>query len=1106
MVIKGANSEYFGGIGLGSIVQSWIVQEYTRELNWPLEVFSFGSNEPVDMTTGAYYYDHKDLSLGGSEPKGVHFSRNYNSDNAYKDEGMGYGWSHNYNIKITRHSDIQAGIGKRTAIDSVAMIVADFITLNLLNTPQPELKKWVISGLIGNWAMDQLLNNAASINLNNDVLTYIKLPDGSYSAPPGVTTTLTKPGNLYRLDERFGTRFDFNANDKVQKITDIDGNTVTFNYTNNQLQTIDSSFGNSLTLGYYGSRISSVTDSTGRVVSFGYDANGDLTTYTDPENKVWGYGYSAHRMTTLTNPLSVTTATNTYDSRGNVETQTVPIQGGGTATYNFYFSDFLNIEEDPIGNQTVYFIDNKSRTFAIQDALGNTAFTEFDGQNHITKTTDTRTNATSYTYDENHNLRFITDALNNQTKNVYDTFNRLTDSIDPLAHTTHFGYDSEHHLILTRDALMNSFSSTFYPNGTKQSDTDGRGTQTEYRYDLQGNLDTLRVAVHPIIDYNYNAIGQLQSLTDQDGATTNFLYDKRGLIKQITDPLNRKTIFTYDAAGRLDTLTDRNLKLTDFGYSPTGKVETIDFATDATVSFTYDNRDNQETMADALGQTTYGYDEVNRLISVNDPHGFNIGYRYDTAGNLDQITYPGNKTASYSYDALNRLKTITIDWLAGQPTATYNYDSAGRLDFVDNFNGTITDYTYDNANRLINLLNKKADGTVISSHQFPLIDANGNRLREVREEPIIPNLASQKVNFSYNIPRNRLISTTIDTFSYDNEGQQSRKSGTAYVFDDAHRLKQIGSNTQFFYDGANNRLRVTRSGTTTRYIYDANHNLLAEANNSNQIQTFYIHGAGLMAMVQGNNLYTYHYDATGNTVALTNPSQNIINAYSYSSYGLIANESETIPQPFKYVGQFGVMYEPSHNIYYMRARYYDPEIGRFISEDPIGFGGGDVNLYAYVSGNPITGIDPSGLITFTFGADIHIPAWLAQILSRTGITEVSVSGFSIGIAESFAFFDGAERDSGLFFSLLVPGFDFGFGKASLNIGLQRGSVRDLAGNSDITTSLTSSRINIGVTFNADNREFQGVQFGRGAGFNFGQTLSVTSVLSRNHGFISDSGK
>ncbi|MFP4473400.1 MAG: RHS repeat-associated core domain-containing protein [Candidatus Omnitrophota bacterium] len=116
-----------------------------------------------------------------------------------------------------------------------------------------------------------------------------------------------------------------------------------------------------------------------------------------------------------------------------------------------------------------------------------------------------------------------------------------------------------------------------------------------------------------------------------------------------------------------------------------------------------------------------------------------------------------------------------------------------------------------------------------------------------------------------------------------------------------------------------------------------------------------------------NEVYTYHYDGNANTIAITDAAKQPVNTYAYTPYGLIAAQEETIEQPFTFAGMVGIMGEgdPANGgLYYMRARYYDPAAGRFISEDPIGFAGGDVSLYGYVGASPLMFVDPSGLKTY----------------------------------------------------------------------------------------------------------------------------------------------
>ncbi|HID68964.1 MAG TPA: hypothetical protein EYP35_00540, partial [Desulfobacterales bacterium] len=180
--------------------------------------------------------------------------------------------------------------------------------------------------------------------------------------------------------------------------------------------------------------------------------------------------------------------------------------------------------------------------------------------------------------------------------------------------------------------------------------------------------------------------------------------------------------------------------------------------------------------------------------------------------------------------------------------------------------------------------------------------------------------------------------------------------------------------------------RAIRNGTETRYIYDAAGNLLAETDSSNTITRYYIHGAGLLAAVTPTDVvYCYHFDGVGSTVAITDSSQSVVNSYAYTPFGILLNESESFTQPFKYVGGLGVLAEAS-GFYYMRARYYDPIVGRFISEDPLGFGGGDVNLMVYAGSNPVLLVDPWGL---TWQQDVSFIARAVGIVTL----EVHIEAF-----------------------------------------------------------------------------------------------------------------
>ncbi|HBF11828.1 MAG TPA: hypothetical protein DDW49_00310 [Deltaproteobacteria bacterium] len=374
-----------------------------------------------------------------------------------------------------------------------------------------------------------------------------------------------------------------------------------------------------------------------------------------------------------------------------------------------------------------------------------------------------------------------------------------------------------------------------------------------------------------------------------------------------------------------------------------------------------------------MGRTDYIYDVLNRLNRVQDPRGFILQYLYDPSGLVTRMTYPGNRSVNYAYNAVGQLESLT-DWLGN--VTRYSYDGAGHLTGMRYPNGHQSSYNYDAASRLVGLINRKPDNSVLSSYQFTL-DALGRRTQVEKEEPLLPFISAEDSASAYN-NENALTNRANDNYSYDANGNLARKTEAAglstYNFNEKNQLSSILSpagQIDFTYDGDGDRVLMARGNQHTQFVIDPNHvlgNVVAEANAGN-IQNYYVYGLGLAAKVaaDGSQIRYYHYDPLGSTVALSDPQGNVTDTYLYDEFGGLNRSTGNTPNPFQYVGRLGVQNDGT-GLYHMRARYYDPVAGRFISRDPIGLVGG-MNLYGYVENNPVSYVDPSGQI-FETGWDI----------------------------------------------------------------------------------------------------------------------------------------
>ena len=241
-------------------------------------------------------------------------------------------------------------------------------------------------------------------------------------------------------------------------------------------------------------------------------------------------------------------------------------------------------------------------------------------------------------------------------------------------------------------------------------------------------------------------------------------------------------------------------------------------------------------------------------------------------------------------------------------------------------------------------------------------------------EPLTFTQVAQNISYTNDRTNNRLLSAGSTTYTYDNNGnRETATTGgvtTTYSWDYENRLTGVaipgGTSVQHVYDGMGNRIARIVDGNETRYVLDLNGDMsrvLAETDATGDVTAYYVYGHGLVSRIEpSGDRNFYHFNNRGDTVALSDDSGTITDRYAFDEYGKLMASTGTTENPFKFVGRFGVMDEGDDG-YFMRARFYDAGVGRFLSEDPLGFGGGS-NFYMYSDSNPVIGIDPSGLDTY----------------------------------------------------------------------------------------------------------------------------------------------
>jgi RHS repeat-associated protein len=690
----------------------------------------------------------------------------------------------------------------------------------------------------------------------------------------------------------------------------------------------------------------------------------------------------------------------TYNTKGNIETATSPLNEITQYEYNDPSHPRLLLTKvtDPENNITRYEYDANGNLWKIinVDVVNGTPYDRvttiirYNASDHpewnglVKSVTDPRNNTTNYEYDPKGYLSKITDPLGKETQFIHDAGGRLTNKTDADGVSVSYTYDSMNRVKTVTDHQGRVTTYNYDANGNLTSIVDPRNIKKEFIYrtdsdllDTVNNINLFTQANTMIVKQDYDPLGRITKITNAKNQTWENLYDEVGNVISEKTPLVYEDLYQlYDANGNLKTYRDRTARIITYNYDNSNRLHN-QIVPAGQYTFNYlKNGLLQSVLSPQISATSFEYTNRYQIKRYTDPYGKVVDYTYDEAGNLKTITFNG-KTVTYNYDQRNLLESVT-DWL--NRTTWYTYTNAGRLSRITYPNGTYLEYIYDSANpaKLQILNNRKSDGTLIAGYAvgtFDALDAPEQLTTSGGIEPVGQlSYDSDVIDFDAN---NRISNTG---FSYNNQGELLSKtmSGVTTTFSwDANdvpgRLKSIsstGSTINYVYDALGNRIAVTKDGVTTRYVLDVSgdmSNVIAETDASGNVKAYYVHGIGLIAKILPDSTARYyHYDMIGNTVALTDDSGNVTDQYAYSidPYGFSVTSQGSTENPFKFVGRYGVMDE-GNNIFFMRARYYDAETGRFLNEDPLGFKGGDLNLYAYVKGNPVTGIDPEGLIGAT---------------------------------------------------------------------------------------------------------------------------------------------
>jgi RHS repeat-associated protein len=843
-------------------------------------------------------------------------------------------------------------------------------------------------------------------------------------ASSNIVTTVTDKTNNVSV-------YTFSANYNLLSLRDPLGRTTSYTYdADGNILTKTNPLNQTISFSYDGAgNVASATDEAGKETLFTYDARGNRTRTTDPLGNVtlleydannnlvaatdalgrkteWKYDLNSLPIEVKTPRLGVTSSTYTA-GRLSLITDAV-----GVVTHLSYDTlGRLESREDAQGNRTAFTYDGVGNLLTTTDPLNRSTVRTFDARNRLKTIRTPDLAVTSFSYDNNNNLISKLDALLQVTTYTYDGEDRPITSVDPGMQTTRLAYDTAGQLVSVTSPSMEVTRYEYDAAGRRTAVVDPLLKRTTLEYDSRGNLKEITDPLnrHLVFTYDdlgrrtssknallqttvtgYDALGRTVQVTDpaslvtrqafdQDGnqvsltnastQATTFTSDLGGRTTEITTPGGKKSLFTYDALGRVVTSEAPSGATAIFAYDAAGQVQS---ATDpvGAISFTRDSNGRVLTVVEGGKTLSREYDSLGRVTKFTDGAGNVISYEYDAAGNLKKLIYPDLKAVTYTYDASNRLKTV-VDWAAR--STVYTYNAAGRLTHTLRPNGTIQRRFYDDAGQLTQLNELAPDGITALYASEISYDLVGRIVGE-RMSPVMPVPSSGAFSQTFDVD-NRLLTHNGQPTTFDLNGNLLSLPGgspSSFSYDARNRLISASGLT-YGYDAEGRRNRISSAGVDTTFVVNPNATLdqvlLRTAEDGTD--TRYIYGLGLAYEETGTTARYYHFSRRGDTVALSDGTGVVTGRVSYGVYGEVLSRTGQTNVPFLFNGLYGVQTDVN-GLYFHRARYYNPQIRRFINQDSV-LGSVSacrtMNRFAYGNGDPVSLTDPLGMAAVDFSAN-----------------------------------------------------------------------------------------------------------------------------------------